>query len=198
MRELAVLDASIAESTVRLAARGDSVAFARLVADHNASMARVASFFTSDADAATEAVQAAWTIAWRKLGDVRDPARVGLWLVSVAANEARRLVRQQRRRTIVEVHPCPDRRPSRRRTAWRSPPTGRSGRSQAADPMHRACGSSRQAPGFATTTIPPWTPTLHSSQPARRIDLDRRRRRTRPVRGRFLEQLRGPSLRASL
>ena len=37
------------------------------------------------------------------MGSVRDPERVGPWLVSIAANEARHLVRRQHRRTIVEI-----------------------------------------------------------------------------------------------
>ena len=103
MRESAVRDTSIAGTTVRLAADGDEMAFARLVAEHDASMARVAYFIAGDASTAREGVQAAWSIAWRKLGSVRDPDRVRPWLVSVTANETRRLLRQQRRRTVVEL-----------------------------------------------------------------------------------------------
>ena len=103
MRELTVRDATVVGSTVRLAAGGDEVAFSRLVAEHHAPMARVAYFIAGDADTAAEAVQAAWVIAWREFRSLRDPERVRPWLVSIAANETRRLVRSQRRRTIVEV-----------------------------------------------------------------------------------------------
>jgi RNA polymerase sigma-70 factor (ECF subfamily) len=48
-------------------------------------------------------VQAAWPIAWRKLGSLRDPDRLRPWLVSIAANEARQLIRRRRRRTVVEL-----------------------------------------------------------------------------------------------
>jgi RNA polymerase sigma factor (sigma-70 family) len=108
MRELTVRDATVVGSTVRLAAGGDEVAFARLVAEHHAPMARVAYFIAGDAETAAEAVQAAWVIAWRQLRRLRDPERVGPWLVSIAANETRRLVGRQRRRTIVEVSVAPD------------------------------------------------------------------------------------------
>ena len=53
-------------------------------------MARVAYFISGDCETAREAVQAAWTIAWNKLRGVRDPERIGAWLVSIAANEVRR------------------------------------------------------------------------------------------------------------
>ncbi len=61
-------------------------------------------FITRDDGLADDAVQAAWDIAWRKLGSLRDPARLRPWLVSVAANEAKRLAKRQHRRHQVEIH----------------------------------------------------------------------------------------------
>jgi RNA polymerase sigma factor (sigma-70 family) len=90
-------------ATIRLASSGDEVAFARLVAEYSDPMARVAMFVAGDPDIAAEAVQASWTIAWRKLERLREPARLRPWLVSIAANEARQLVRRQRRRRAVEL-----------------------------------------------------------------------------------------------
>ena len=52
---------------------------------------------------AEDAVAAAWSIAWRKLGGLRDPARLRPWLVSVAVNEARQLLRARKRRSLTEV-----------------------------------------------------------------------------------------------
>lgn len=103
MTGLAMHDASIAESTVRSAAAGDEMAFARLVADHHSRMARVAFVIAGDVDLARDAVQAAWSIAWRKLKTLRDPAQAPAWLVSIAANEARQQVRRSRRRSVVEI-----------------------------------------------------------------------------------------------
>jgi len=48
-------------------------------------------------------VQAAWPLAWRRLGSLRDPERLRPWLVSIAANEARQLLRRERRRRVVEI-----------------------------------------------------------------------------------------------
>lgn len=88
---------------VARAAAGDRVAFARIVEAHHGDMARVAYVVCGDQEMAEDAVQAAWSIAWRKLGTLRDPERLRPWLVSVAANEARQLVRRQRRRSVVEI-----------------------------------------------------------------------------------------------
>jgi RNA polymerase sigma-70 factor (ECF subfamily) len=66
-------------------------------------MRRVCRFITRDDGLAEDAVQAAWTIAWRKLGSLRDPARLRPWLISVAANEAKRLAKRRHRRLEVEI-----------------------------------------------------------------------------------------------
>ena len=91
-------DASVAESVVRRAAAGDEAACVRLVDDHHAPMVRAAYVITGDADLAREATQVAWGKAWRRLGTLRDPHRVRPWLVAIAVNEARQLIRRRRRR----------------------------------------------------------------------------------------------------
>jgi RNA polymerase sigma factor (sigma-70 family) len=88
---------------VTLAASGDEPAFARIVQAHHMDMTRVCFVICGDLDLADEAVQAAWSIAWRKLGTLHDPERLRSWLVAVAANEARQLLRRQRRRSVVEI-----------------------------------------------------------------------------------------------
>ncbi len=88
---------------VALAVSGDEAAFARIVRAHHLDMARVAYLVSGDSDVADEAVAAAWPIVWRKLGSLREPDRLRPWLMSVAANEARQLVRRHRRRTVVEI-----------------------------------------------------------------------------------------------
>ncbi|OGO55007.1 MAG: hypothetical protein A2V85_10100 [Chloroflexi bacterium RBG_16_72_14] len=95
----------MATSEVRMAATGDSVAFARIVAAYHADMVRVAYVVSGGSqDLADDAVQAAWAVAWRKLGSLRDPERLKPWLITVAANEARQLCRRQRRTALVELH----------------------------------------------------------------------------------------------
>jgi RNA polymerase sigma factor (sigma-70 family) len=103
MTGLVVQDAPRMASIVRLAAKGDEAAFTRLVAEHRESMARVAYVICGDAEATRDAVQSAWSIAWRRLPSLRDPDQVRPWLIAIAANEARQLVRAQRRRPVVDI-----------------------------------------------------------------------------------------------
>ena len=103
MTGLVVQDAPRMASTVRLAAEGDEAAFTRLVTEHRESMARVAFVICGDAEVTRDAVQSAWSIAWRRLPTLRDPDQVRPWLVAIAANEARQLVRAQRRRPVVDI-----------------------------------------------------------------------------------------------
>lgn len=88
---------------VRLAADGDAVAFETLVEAYHGDMARVAYGICGDRSLAEDAVQAAWTIAWRRLRTLRDVERIRPWLVSVVANEARHLVRRRRLGRVVEI-----------------------------------------------------------------------------------------------
>jgi RNA polymerase sigma-70 factor, ECF subfamily len=87
---------------VRAAALGDEVAFTELVARHHRDLLRVAYVICRDPALAEDSAQAAWAIAWRRLGDVKDPGQVRSWLVAVAANEARRIVRA-RLRSVHEI-----------------------------------------------------------------------------------------------
>jgi RNA polymerase sigma factor (sigma-70 family) len=91
-------------AVVETATASDEVAFARLVEAHHADMTRVCFVVCGDIDLAREAVQAAWPIAWRKLGSVRDPDRLKPWLIAVAANEARHLMQHRNRRAVREIH----------------------------------------------------------------------------------------------
>ncbi len=95
----------VGSTTVRAAADGDVVALERIITRYHRDMARVCVVVCGgDADLAEDAVQVAWTIAWRKLGGLRDPERLRPWLVAIAANEARRLVKSQRRLVEIPVH----------------------------------------------------------------------------------------------
>jgi RNA polymerase sigma-70 factor, ECF subfamily len=90
-------------AAVALAATGDEAALTRIINAHHHDMTRVAFLICGDLDIADEAVQAAWPIAWRKLSSLREPTRLRPWLVSIAANEARQLLRRSRRRSVVEL-----------------------------------------------------------------------------------------------
>jgi len=97
-------DIAMLGSAVEQAAAGDRVAFSQIVSAYHGDMVRVAFVVAGgDQEVADDAVQSAWSIAWRKLGSLHDPDRLKPWLLTVAANEARQLLRQQRRRALVEM-----------------------------------------------------------------------------------------------
>lgn len=96
-------DAGIAATTVAEAAAGDALALARIVAAHHDDMARLCFVICGDQDLAQDAVQAAWPLAWRKLGTLRDPDRLRPWLMTIAANEARQLLRRKHRDRVLEI-----------------------------------------------------------------------------------------------
>src|SRR6188472_3897536 len=100
---MSVMERDLRGSLVEQAARGDEAAFARIVAACHDDMARVCFVVCRDTDLAQEATQAAWPIAWRKLDTIRDPERLRPWLIAVAANEARQLMRQRGRRALREI-----------------------------------------------------------------------------------------------
>ena len=106
MSQMAISE--VGSSIVAQAAAGDQAAFAKLVAEHHPSMARVAYAITGERESAADAVQGAWSIAWRRLGTLRDPGTLHAWLVAIAANEARQAMRKQRTRTIVDLSTIPD------------------------------------------------------------------------------------------
>jgi RNA polymerase sigma-70 factor (ECF subfamily) len=91
------------QRTLDAAMAGDVAAFAQIVRAHHDDMVRVCQVICGDPDLSQDAVQAAWAIAWRRLGSLRDPDRLRPWLISVAANEARQLQRRLRRDHVVAI-----------------------------------------------------------------------------------------------
>lgn len=97
------IDERVPASTVSAAADGDAHALARIVAVYHTDLVRLAYVISGDREAAEDAAQAAWAIAWRKLGTLSDPTRLRSWLLTVAANEARQAVRRRRRAPVLEI-----------------------------------------------------------------------------------------------
>ena len=135
------------------AAAGDDEAFSRIVATHHEDMRRVCVVVTGDPRVAEDAVQAAWAVAWRKLGSVRDPQRLRPWLVSIAVNEARQLIRAQRRRSLHEMAPADS--SERAATDPAAGITGIDVRNALArlDPQDRALLAMRYVAGFDATEL---------------------------------------------
>jgi RNA polymerase sigma factor (sigma-70 family) len=88
---------------VRRALAGDEPSFAWMVETFSADMAQVCLVVCGDLDLADEAVAAAWPTAWLKLASLRDPDRLRSWLISIAANQARQMVRARGRRAVREI-----------------------------------------------------------------------------------------------
>lgn len=88
---------------VAAAVEGDDVAFGRIVTAHHEDMRRLCTFVAGDAVLAEDAVQVAWSVAWRKLGSLKHPERLRPWLLRIAVNETKRLVAASRRRSDVEA-----------------------------------------------------------------------------------------------
>jgi RNA polymerase sigma-70 factor (ECF subfamily) len=82
---------------------GDAAAFTALVDTYHGEMVRVAYVVCGDVELARDAAQNAWVKAWRRLGGLREPARVRPWLLAIAANEARQTARSIRRRPVKAI-----------------------------------------------------------------------------------------------
>lgn len=91
IRSPGVLDSP--DALVRLVLAGEEAAFARIVRLYRADMIRVAFVVGGDIELALEAVAATWPVAWNRLADLRDRHRLREWLCTLAAREARGLVR---------------------------------------------------------------------------------------------------------
>jgi RNA polymerase sigma factor (sigma-70 family) len=75
--------------------------FASLVAEHHADLVRLAYAIVGDPDLANDVAQSAWAAAWRRRSQLREPEKVRGWLLTIAANEARRSLRRRRLRQLV-------------------------------------------------------------------------------------------------
>jgi RNA polymerase sigma-70 factor (ECF subfamily) len=100
---MSVVEGDLSGSLVAQAATGDEVAFARIVAAYHDDMARVCFVVCRDVALAQEAAHSAWPIVWHKLATIRDGNRLRPWLLAIAANEARGLVRRRGRRSLREI-----------------------------------------------------------------------------------------------
>lgn len=89
--------------TIADAAGGDAAAFTRIVHAHHDDMVRICQVITGDPDAAQDAAQAAWPIAWQKLRSLREPDRLRQWLMAIAVNEARQTIRRRRQIQVVTI-----------------------------------------------------------------------------------------------
>ncbi len=77
--------------------------FTALVSEHHADLVRLAYAIVGDPDLANDVAQTAWAAAWRNRHRLRDPEKVRGWLLTIAANEARRSLRRRRLRQLIPL-----------------------------------------------------------------------------------------------
>jgi RNA polymerase sigma factor (sigma-70 family) len=88
---------------VRAAQRGDAPSLGVLLSRHHASMRAVAVGVLGPGADVDDAVQDASIIALRRVGDVREPEKVGAWLRAVVRNSCKALVRTKKPVPVADV-----------------------------------------------------------------------------------------------
>lgn len=81
--------------------QGDHAAFEAMMREHNRRLYRVAISILNDAAEAEEALQDAYLIAYRRIGDFEGKAKLSTWLTRIVVNEALQRLRKQRRQRVV-------------------------------------------------------------------------------------------------
>lgn len=92
----------VLEPTREDSRKRDPIEFAQIVRENDADLQRVAYVISRDQEITRDAVQATWEIAWRRLPNA-TPSAQRAWLMTVAANTAKREVRRSRLRTILQI-----------------------------------------------------------------------------------------------
>jgi RNA polymerase sigma-70 factor (ECF subfamily) len=82
---------------------GDDLAFQRLVEPELSRLVRLASAIVGNETDARDVIQDTLTIAWRKVGSLRDEDRFQAWLTRILINECRHLVRRRGNHTVREA-----------------------------------------------------------------------------------------------
>jgi len=88
-------------------ARHDQSALTELVAAHDAAMVRLCFMVCGDREIARDATQNAWYRVWSRPPHLRDASRLRSWLLSVAANEARQMMRRRGIGRVREIAAAP-------------------------------------------------------------------------------------------
>jgi RNA polymerase sigma-70 factor, ECF subfamily len=86
---------------------GDTTAFEQLVRRHSGPVYRIALRITAEPEAARDAAQEAFVIAWRRLRDIRAEQAFAAWLFRVATTCALRAARPRPPEVDIENLPLP-------------------------------------------------------------------------------------------
>lgn len=81
---------------------GDLRAFAELIEAHQQDVRAVAYAVLLDDGLAEDVAQETFIVAWRRRAQLRDPSAIGGWLVAIARNRGRDLLRARKREVLVD------------------------------------------------------------------------------------------------
>jgi RNA polymerase sigma-70 factor, ECF subfamily len=85
----------------RRTAAGDTAAFELLMRQHNGRLFRVARAILKSDEDAEDALQDAYLVAFRRIGEFRGDARLGTWLTRIVINQSLMRLRKHRRDRVV-------------------------------------------------------------------------------------------------
>ncbi len=91
------------KETVAAAAKGDAVAFEKLVREHQKNVYSLAYKLTGSAEDAKDASQDAFLRAYQNLGSFRGDSRVSVWLYRLTYNASMDIIKRSRRGTLVPM-----------------------------------------------------------------------------------------------
>jgi RNA polymerase sigma factor (sigma-70 family) len=94
---------SVTERTAEASPGVSETGFSALVAEYHGDLVRLAYAIVGDPDIAKDVAQSAWASAWRNRNRLREPEKVRGWLLTIAANEARRSLRRRRLRQLIPL-----------------------------------------------------------------------------------------------
>jgi len=89
-------------SLLELARSGDTDAFDQVIRTHLEMVFRLSLAILGDEADARDAVQETFVSAWRNISRLRDLSRFEPWLRQICANACRTVIRQRRRRRLLE------------------------------------------------------------------------------------------------
>jgi RNA polymerase sigma-70 factor (ECF subfamily) len=92
--------------------RGDQAAFEVLMRRYNSKLFRVARSILKDDAEAEDALQDAYLLAYRRIGEFRGEAQLGTWLTRIVVNQALMRLRKQKRHRVVVPFRNPSRSPA--------------------------------------------------------------------------------------
>jgi RNA polymerase sigma factor (sigma-70 family) len=90
---------------VELGLKGDRHAFGQLVARYQSPVCALAYSACGDISHSEDLAQEAFIIAWRKLGELKEPAKFKSWLYGIARNLVNNAFRQQIRNPLAAAEP---------------------------------------------------------------------------------------------